>query len=229
MMTIRRKILPLAICLAILIIVFALWQSMTFRMTNTWPSLSKVPSHIPYIDLRFNKNLAGASVSASPNVMKSYKLNGDYIRVNLRVMQPGESYKLFLSNIRSAGGKTIVSKNLSFVAQDIPFENLSADEQKAIVNSQDPNDASFVTNDPLLAHLPYGGIGWEMEGIISSSGGKSVLTVRITVTFSNADYKLSTAQKQTLIKQRENEALSYIKSLGLNPAKYKIKYIVPAV
>jgi len=220
----------LAVVFVVLILFggYTLWRSTTFHVVNTNPSLSSVPSVIPYIDINFNKKLSsgGLSVSADPNIVKSYSVKDKTIRVNLMVMTANESYKLTVNTVKSTDGK-IFNRVFTFKARNIEFSKLPESQQQAIVNSQDPNDPSLVTNNPLLAHLPYGDIGYNITSLITTQSNKPKIIIKISVILAGVDYKLSPQALQQTIDQREQAAIDYIKSLGLNPSNYDIQYDVP--
>lgn len=223
-----KRLLLILVILVLLLAGYWAIQSLRFRLVSTSPNLSDVADIAPYIDLNFNKSLSSGYVVVriTPNAMKSFTVNGKTLRVNLSSTMDNIKYSITVNGLRSVSGQ-LFSRTLTFVPHNIPFNKLPKDEQQAIISSQDPNDPSLVTNNPLLAHLPYGGIGWRMLGRIGSVNGKSTLTIEVTISFSDADYKSSVSQQQTLIQQREQEAQNYIKSLGLSPSNYNIQYIIP--
>jgi len=183
---------------------------------------------MPYIDVTFSKKITGQpNITLSPNVLKSYEIKDKSIRLKLKQMSANTSYTITLNNIHASNGK-ILNKRLSFKAKNIAFEKLPKDVQQAIIASQDPNDAKLLTNDPLVSHLPYGNIGYNISYVITTKQSKQALVITISVILAGADYKQSSAALQATIDSREQAALNYIRSLGLDPSKYDIQYSVPS-
>lgn len=228
----RGKILYISLAIilcAVLATVYAAWQASRFHIVSTNPPISSVPYIFPYMDINCNKTLVstGLSVSTSPNILKGYSVNGKTLRLNLISMTKDKEYQIFITHLQSVDGK-ILNKTLRFKAKDIPFNSLTKDQQQAIVNAQDPNDPSLLTNDPLVSHLPYGDLGYNISYVITTKNNEPYLQIEISVILAGSDYKLDSQALQNTINQREQAALDYIKSLGLNPLKYNIKYSVPS-
>ncbi|MDB5160724.1 MAG: hypothetical protein JWO96_104 [Candidatus Saccharibacteria bacterium] len=84
------------------------------------------------------------------------------------------------------------------------------------------------TADPILNYLPYGDLGYNIVPTFMDKDGKRILVLNVSVILAGADYKLPAAALDKLIAQREQDALSYIKSSGFDTNKYTISYEVPA-
>jgi hypothetical protein len=224
-----RKFLAYVVVFVILIAALLAWRASTFHIVNTNPSFSSFPDVMPRIDINFNKTLStsSGSIAITPNVVKNFSIKGESIHIKLGLLRDGQDYTISITNIHSSGGK-LFNKTLHFKPKRIDFKKLPKDVQQAIVASQDPNDASLLTNDPLVSHLPYGDIGYNINYVISSKDSKPALIITISVILAGADYKQSPQALQNTINQREQAALNYIKSFGLDPSKYNIQYSVPA-
>jgi len=82
--------------------------------------------------------------------------------------------------------------------------------------------------DPILQYLPYGDIGYNISPSLKTISGKNSLVIEVAVTFSGSDYKLTPDEQAALIKQRQQAALNYIRSKGLDPGKYTVQYTTPS-
>jgi len=226
---VKKKILTLIGLIIALALGFYVWQAFHFRQTGTYPSLSQIATLTPYIDINFNKPASAndLSITDSSKIVRSNNISGKSLRLSLRHLAKDQTYTIIIDRVQDKNGRSLNNLRFSFTARDIPFNKLSKDQQKAVVNSQDPNDPALLTNDPLVAHLPYGDIGYNISYVIETKNNKPSLLIEIGVILAGSDYKLSRPALQDAINQREQAAINYIKSLGLDPAKYNIQYSVP--
>lgn len=223
----RTRYMVSASIIFLIVIAFFIWQSLSFRITGTLPSLSSFPNVMPYVDINFNKNLASnASISSSPNVVKSYSIKGKLLRINLKALKTGSDYTILLNQVQSEGGQRL-TKKLEFMTKDISFSKLPKAVQDAIVGSQDPNDSSLLTNDPLVSHLPYGSLDFNISYSITRSNNAPALVIHVQPILSGADFKLNQADLQRTITTKDQSAIAYIRSLGLDPSKYNIQFDSP--
>jgi len=81
-------------------------------------------------------------------------------------------------------------------------------------------------NDPILAHLPYGGLNFSIAANIITQNGKPVVTLDAKVLLSAADVNSGPAYEQAAINTGKQDIVAYIKSLGLDPNNYTINYEV---
>lgn len=226
----RRRTFIISIVLAFMVLAtYGVWQTSRFHIVSTKPSLSGVPDIIPYIEINFNQKLAdqGYSVSSSSSIIDGYSIDNKTLRINLKSTTADKKYSLQLSNIKSVKGE-VISKTLELKTKTIPFDKLPGGLQQTIVNGQNPKDPSLPANDPLVAYLPYGDLGYNISYTITTQDNKPALSVKISVILSGSDYKLSQPELENKINQRQQQARDYIRSLNLDPAKYNIRYSVPA-
>lgn len=109
----------------------------------------------------------------------------------------------------------------------IYFRAKNHQSQKSLLDNQQSQFSKTATADPILKFLPYGSIGYNINPTFKVTDGKRVLVIQVSVTLAGADYKLSQPELQSVISQREQLALDYIRSKGFDPAKYSIQYYVP--
>lgn len=104
-------------------------------------------------------------------------------------------------------------------------------EQSAAKQQLDKQQAALAASpyaDPILKYLPYGDLGYDINSTQKSINGKNTLVLVVSITLTGADYRLNPQQLQSVINDRKQSALAYIRSKGFDPAKYHIEYIVPA-
>jgi len=98
---------------------------------------------------------------------------------------------------------------------------------KTVLDRQQQALAASPYADPILQYLPYGDLGYNISPSLKTFNGKSSLVIEIAVTFSGVDYKLTPDEQSALIKQRQQAALNYIRSKGLDPGEYRVEYATP--
>ena len=223
----RKPILFILITVLLLIVAYETIQVFKFHIVSTDPKLSGVSDLATYMDIDFNKTLTGSgSITSQPDLIQSYSIKGKTIHLDFKAKGNNKKYTVTLTNIQAVSGDSL-SRVLSFKIKDIPFDKLSEAQQQGVVNSQDPYDPSLPTSDPLVQHLPYGDLDYKIDYLVDTKNNRPALEVQISVILAGADYKLSRPALEKVINERKQEALDYIKSLGLNPAKYDIQYIIP--
>ncbi len=99
--------------------------------------------------------------------------------------------------------------------------------ESSLLDEQQKKFAATATADPILRYLPYGDRGYNLSSTFQTRDNKRVLILVISVIFYDSDYRLSPADMQAAITNRQNQALNYIKSIGFDPSKYQIEYAVP--
>jgi hypothetical protein len=204
----------------------SLYNYVKFHVITTNPTISKIGAQSPYLKVYFNKTLSNQSlvVSATGNAMKSDSVSGKVLTVNFNEpLTINKSYTVIIHSISSQSGSQILNKNFTFTAQNIPFNDLPTDQQKALVGSQDHFQAA--QKDPILVDLPYSTLYF----ILNPSFGTDKTTGKISLVL-QAQLLLApgvTGDQATADEaQYKQEVISYIESLGLNPANYNIQYQV---
>lgn len=201
-----------------------IYLNIVFRASSTYPNTRNFPTSAPYIDINVNHTLAKQditkTISSQPNVVESIEQIGNKtIRLKLAALEDGTHYKLAIDNIRDTGGKVIRNVTLTIKAKYIPFDRLSKELQRAISDDQDQEQQ---TSDPILSHLPYGGLNYRLTAEVdTSNNGKVVINAQIILSASDVR-----TNKQAAIKLYKRQIQGYIKSLGLNPANYSIRYTI---
>jgi hypothetical protein len=96
------------------------------------------------------------------------------------------------------------------------------------LTQQQTNFSKTATADPILKHLPYGALDYDIQPVFKVINNKRVLTLQITIFLTGADYKQSHQAIDSTVKTKEDSALDYIKTQGFDPSKYQIDFIVPS-
>lgn len=224
----------LILLLAIVAIVGFVWiglQSAKFHITGTDPGTNKVALISPYIRVNFNKQLSSTnlSISADPKEeIKSYSAKNTVLQINLNTpLHADTTYTITIRSISSTSGSTLTNQIIKFTPQDIDYQDLSKEQQQAIMQTQVQRPAA--QSDPILSHLPHGTLDFNLEPTFTTdSNGKTTLVLEATILPSAADVRGGEAVEQAAVDQYKQEVIDYIKSLKLDPASYTIDYkVVP--
>lgn len=221
-----RRILRVAAALlapiVLALIVYAIVQAQIFHVTGTNPNTNAVSVSAPFFKISFNKQLVASSVhvTMTPNSVQSVSVDGRQIVLTLNKLASGQSYTVSIDHAVASDGKEVSGVIVRFVAKDILVADLPADQRQAVLKKQDrytgPN------KDPILSHLPYSTLDFSLSPLITTDQtGKSVLVLQAQLFVTEADANTNEAAATDHYKQ---EVQDYIKSLGLDPAKYTIRY-----
>ena len=109
-------------------------------MVKTDPQASAVSIHSPFIKLYFSDNLNPSSVHISDYgaIFNKPSVNGKVVTLSFAITpQEGKEYAFIIDSVRSIDGDTITGTKISFTAKNIPYDDLSADQQAALIQKQD--------------------------------------------------------------------------------------------
>jgi hypothetical protein len=191
-----------------------------FKIKSITPDSQNVSTLTPYFDITFNKAPTPSSVKVSSipvSLARSQSLDGKRLRIFTKLpLNKGYSYKINFSV--AADNNLTINKSITFVPKLIDFKKLPKDQQEYTLNSQDNGPMQ----DPIVKHLPYGTLDYSLNYELNNNG--LVLNARILLT--GADTKSGEAAKNQRITKYKKEVVDYIRSLGLDPAKYTINYII---
>ena len=222
-----RVVLLCILALAVVLFIVSVSRNHGFRVTNTDPSTSNVATVSPMFTIYFSEALSttGASVTASPNVIRSYTISGSDIAIKLNYpMSDGQKYTVTIS-VHSKTGAALTKKEITFKASLKASSKLTAQQQQQLLNDQDKYPA--IDNDPLLLHLPYTTLDFGLTGdAVTVSKGKQVVEVIANIYMSQADMEAPNVPDPSIVAQRKQEVIDYITSLGVDPANYNITYQV---
>jgi hypothetical protein len=96
-----------------------------------------------------------------------------------------------------------------------------------LLKKQQADFVKTATADPILKYLPHGDLDYNIVGTFEIIHGQRKLVIVITPILSGADYRQGSSVVQSTIKQRDQEAVEFIKSKGFDPAIYTVRYIDP--
>jgi len=208
-----RRLAMVVGLLIILAIGLTVHRSATFRFVGTDPNINAVATTSPFFKINFSKNLGkGVVVTTNPlSLMASYQVSGSSVIVLLNSpLEANHQYRINVANISDVKGQRLANRSFVFSARNIAFNNLPADQKKALLSIQSRYN-QVIQGDKLVQLLPF------------TSGGNEY-RVSYTVNYINQQPKLTiiiTAPTQ----QRQAEAINWIKEVGFNPNKYTIQYV----
>jgi hypothetical protein len=139
----NQQIRLLAVLVMVLILVwggFSLYNSLTFHVVKTDPSLGAVSKYSPFIKVYFNKTLNPASLKVSDlgGILSSSSVNGKVVTLKFaRDLTVNKKYSVSIDHVRATSGDTITNYAINFTAQNISVDKLSKDQQKFIIANQD--------------------------------------------------------------------------------------------
>lgn len=221
--TIKRIIAALVI-VALVVAGWLIYQTLTFHVTNTNPRTSSVSDVTPFLKVNFSKSLANSVlVNSTPSIIRSQSVSGKTLTLNLVPLTVGQDYTVTIESVTSQGGDTLHNIVLHFTAQDIPFDSLPEDQQKAILANQD--SLPKVSDDPVFKYVPHTTLDYSLKALVRNGikGNPSGLYLQADIYLSQADIG---GNVQDTISKYEQEVVDYIKSTGLNPDKYHFEYNV---
>lgn len=139
----RKKILTIAVILIVVLFVVFIGsmasRSSQFRLDHTTPNLNNIATITPRITFTFTQPLSsqGLKVTSDQDFISSYKVNGKDLELTINSpVNERQTYIITLVSVSSTSGQHISNKSYTFIAKDINFENLSKDQQQAILQKQ---------------------------------------------------------------------------------------------
>lgn len=227
--TTPRKTKLVLIVIALLLfgwIVLAIWQQLTFHIVSTSPSVDRVSTISPYFKITFSQPVtkAGLQVKVSPDAsVGAPSVSGKVLTLPFNTpLRSGRTYTITLVSIRSAKGKTIADRTFIFKPTYIASSDLPEDQKRAILQNENIGGTAN-TKDPILARLPYQTTDFLLEqDVTPQKNPPKDLALNATLILAQADM----GDEDGAVAARKQEVLNYITSLGLDPSKYSITYIV---
>lgn len=219
-MKIDKRIKIIAVLAVGIILGWLAWQKFFFRVTSISPGGKNISVYTPYIDVNFNMEIAtNADISSSDTIVRNVVYEKKKIRLELRELTLDKKYTIDLKQVRSLSGKEL-SKTYTFTAKDIPFDSLSKDDQKAMIDAQDQEPT---TTDPILAHLPYGGLGFMLEAQPDNNEGENKhVKINAQLLLNRVDMDDPNEAQQ----RYKQEIQDYFTSIDIDINNYLIEYTV---
>jgi hypothetical protein len=208
-----KLILIPIVCVVIFIVGLKIYQTVTFRLVGTNPSVNRVATISPFFKVEFNKNLIrqDISITSTSNVLASYSVSGSIIDILLNEpLSSSKSYSITVSNIYSTAHKHLANQKFTFTPKNVTAESLPQDQKQALNSIQQQYNRAIQGNG-LVPLLPFisGGSEFRVDYTARYVDQKAHLVIVIT----------------SLTQGGYNDALSWIKAVGFNPANYDIVYV----
>lgn len=219
------------ICLIIVVLLvgpligFQIYQAKRFHLVRSIPDRTGAVSTAANIfELQFNRELkSGVNYATRLNdpgkIVKQISIKQKVMLLYVVHLNRDQRYSLSINNIEAADGSKIPSVDFSFTARFVPADKLPKEQLKQLQQQTDRGNI----DDPILARLPYGGLHFSISSSFtanSNSAGGLVLDARLLLD------KSDLSEKSAAIAKYKQQVIDYIKSLGLDPNKYTINYIV---
>jgi hypothetical protein len=150
-----RALLGLVVIFVVLFAAYQFYLSRHFRVVSTSPKISNIAAVSPYLKINFNRQLSskGLSVSSSYSVIKSYKVQGKTLLVNLKSpMTAGYEYSIKVKSISDTKGEKITNKAFLFTPKNIAYQKLSKDQKAALLQAQ-------ANRPPSVSDITFSDIG----------------------------------------------------------------------
>jgi len=182
---IRRYAWPVLI-IVIAVIGLLIYRSLQFHIVRTDPSMDSVSTATVQITFSFNEALkkGTTSVTSIPSITGDTAVEGKTLRVQLTgSLNKGGVYTIVLHNVTSVKGHTITAQRFTFTAKDIPFQKLSKEQQKIILEKQ--------------ANKPYTRSSFIVDG-------SDMLTTKGLSNTQLEDFKQAIYQYSNSVKQKVN-------------------------
>jgi hypothetical protein len=218
----------IAAAVALVIIVLIILNVVIFRVTSYSPSLDNMPSAARLIRINFTqpiKSIEGVEVADEKVFPEDIKIKGNsvYITVPSKGLKDGALTSLRFTKVTSQWFNFSLGKTIQrFTPKYIPFNQLSEDQQQAIVaasNSGQSDDPFLNNNFPIRTD----------EYSIEATKDSSSTLILVTITFAKDIPNYDVSPQATGVSNEEAErlrdkALATIRQKGGNPDKYSITY-----
>lgn len=226
----RKKFTPLIVLIILAVVGLLAWQiylSLTFRLTKTIPKpKGTVSTALQTFVVEFNKELDPgvdylASIADGQKHVAKIKIDGKSLEVRTNSAIDGKRYNFTIKNIKSKSGSVIPQINFDYTARYIPFDRLPKDQQRLVERQED----QLSEDNPILSRLPYGDLHFRLSAEFEEHEEESTkigeLRLKAEILLSASDVR---SDRDAAIAIYKQEVLDYIKSLGFDPASYKIDY-----
>ena len=221
-----RKIALVILGLLFLWAAYEVYAYFSFSVTSTSPKVSQVATWSPFFKVEFNHKIVkqNLSLNINPDILygHGYSINGNQLVFNLSVpMNTKQKYVITINSITDDHGQTLKNLVYSFVPKQESINQLPKDQQEALVLR---NESSPVYKDPILQHLPYYSVNFDINASFPTGNNNLPSLVLNAKLFIPAAYTGSLEQQ--MISQDQQAVRQYINSLGLNPDNYTINYSI---
>jgi hypothetical protein len=220
-----KSIVILVIAIGCIWLGYTIYKNAQFHVVSVNPSLSKISVLTPSIDVNFNDPITSNVVATGDSFINSVqKISSKTVQIGFATpLKLNQKYSINLGTLTSTNHQKINNLVLVFKAGYINFNNLSKAQQQQILSKTDTLPPSL--NDPIVSHLPYGTLDFNLTASPTYSNGKTslVLNAQLLIPYG---YLSDPTAEQALVNQYKQEVVQYITSLGLNPNNYNIQYTI---
>ncbi len=225
----QKRVKQIVVLLGLLlasVIIYVIYLQVTFRVVATEPKMKDINILSPVVKVYFNKPITAKdlSVTSSENIIYTYEAEDKELKVVLNgPLQLKKSYTITINSVMSTSGKTIIKRSFTFVPKDIDPLNLTDEQENLLVSEQDKYQGA--SQDPIVSRLPYGSLNFSLSAVTTTDANrKSKLILQAKILLSNADK----SDEATAIESYKKEVTDYISSIGYDPTKYEIQYVISA-
>lgn len=212
---VSRKLIFIGLGLLVVILLAGLgyqaMQNRQFGIANTTPKTSDITTTTPILTVNFNRVLSTKDflVSSQPKIVTSYNVSGKTLRlVLISGLSNQTTYTITIDHIFDVDGHELQNKKLTF--KPTASANPTSPQDTQVYIQRQTESVQNIQGDPLVQLLPFVGAGnsFYIDYTVESSNGTPYPVISITA---------PTADDQ-------QSAIDWIKSQGIDPAKYKIVY-----
>lgn len=222
-----RKFIVIAAALILISVAWFIYYSVfVFHISSTIPNTGSVSRYAPVIRIHFNKELADEKVEVTGSIVKSSEVQPQnktlVVYLNELDLEKDARYEFTITSVSSSSGDVIKNKVTSFNTKDIPYSELSNEDQKIILDTQQSKKSDLYT-DVIFKYLPYSTLGYSIDAREPVSDVPNVKII-ITATLSAADVRID---RNGAVEKAYQEARTYLSSLkDVSLQNYDIQYEV---
>lgn len=221
----KRHIIAL---FALVVIGLLVYNFVFFRVSGVSPSLSNMPSSARLVRMEFTqpiKSVEGVELAGQPVFDEDIKIEGRSLLITVPVsgFEADTLTSIRFTKVTSEWfGFTISNYLKRFTPTYIPFNELSKEQQTAMITASDSNQS----DDPFLNNsFPI----WTDDYSIEASKDTDSSDISVVINFSKdiPDYDVSPSATGVTGEEAErlrDAALATIRDKGGDPEKYSITY-----
>ena len=222
-----RKFIIAALILIVLSVAWVVYYSLfVFHISSTTPDSGSVSRYSPVLRLHFNKELSDEKVEIKGDIVKSSEVKADdktiVVYLNDLNTTKDADYSFTVTSVSSKSGDVLKNAVVKFHTKNIPFGDLSEEDQKIVLDAQQRKKASLYS-DVIFESLPHSTLTYSIDAREPVSDVPGVKVI-ITATLSAADVRTDRAGA---IERAYTEARAYLSSLkGVSLPSYDVQYEV---
>ncbi len=226
--SVLSKLLIASIALLLCVAIgFGIWNMLRFRVTGTVPNMKgTVPTATSVVKIKFSKALdtsreiARGEITDPQAIVHEVSIEDKALLFRLDDLQEGVQYTIGLNYIQSKSGQRIDNIQFTFVPRYVAPDDMSPEQQELELQETDRNNLE----DPIMKYLPHSTLNYTLHPAHEADEeGGYVFVVDAKILLSAAEVRID---RLGTVELRKKEIQDYIRSLGLDPANYVIRYNV---